>query len=206
MLSIMPEASEDTEDTEDLPARQFGWWDMFLRPEDDPRANGGRFTGERATLTGYLRDQRLTLELKCAGLDAAGMARRSVPPSDLSLLGLVRHLAETEQSWFRRTLAAQDVPRLYRTEADPERAFTGAAADPALVRQAWARWRDEVEFAEQLVAAAPDLDVTGFHDDGAGQASPITLREVLVHMIEEYARHNGHADLLRERIDGRVGQ
>jgi uncharacterized damage-inducible protein DinB len=204
MLTSMPEQRERPED---LPARQFAWSDMFLSPEDDPRANGGgRFAGERATLAGYLRDQRLTLELKCAGLDAAGMARRSVPPSDLSLLGLVRHLAETEQSWFRRRLARQDVPLLYRTEADPERAFTGAAPDPALVRQAWANWRDEVEFAERFVAAAPDLEVTGLHDDGAGHPVPITLREVMVHMIEEYARHNGHADLLRERIDGRIGQ
>ena len=197
----MPEASPHEED---LPARQFGWWDMFVSPEDDPRAY--RFEGERATLTGYLRDQRLTLELKCAGLDAEGMARRSVPPSDLSLLGLVRHLAETEQSWFRRTLAGQDVPRLYRTDDDPGRAFNGAAPDPVLVTQAWAVWRAEVEFAEQFTASAPDLEVSGLHDDGTGNPAPITLREVLVHMIEEYARHNGHADLLRERIDGRVGQ
>jgi hypothetical protein len=203
MLILMPEA---TQHPEELPARQFGWWDMFVSPEDDPRASDGRFQGERATLIGYLRDQRLTLELKCAGLDAAGMARRSVPPSDLSLLGLVRHLAETEQSWFRRTLAGQDVPRLYRTADDEGRAFTGAAADPALVTQAWASWRAEVEFAEQFVAAAPDLEVSGLHNGGVEAASPITLREVMVHMIEEYARHNGHADLLRERIDGRVGQ
>jgi hypothetical protein len=203
MLIRMPDASQHPEE---LPARQFGWWDMFVSPEDDPRASDGRFSGERATLTGYLRDQRLTLELKCAGLDAAGMARRSVPPSDLSLLGLVRHLAETEQSWFRRTLAGQDVPRLYRTDDDPGRAFAGAAADPALVTQAWASWRAEIEFAEQFVASAPDLEVSGLHVGGAEAATPITLREVMVHMIEEYARHNGHADLLRERIDGRVGQ
>jgi hypothetical protein len=203
MLGTMPETSDQTED---LPVRQFGWWDMFVSPQDDPRSVGGRFEGERATLIGYLRDQRLTLELKCAGLDAAGMARRSVPPSDLSLLGLVRHLAETEQSWFRRTLAGQDVPRLYRTADEPGRAFSGAVPDPARVRQAWANWREEVAFAEQFVADAPDLEVAGHHDDGAGHASAITLREVMVHLIEEYARHNGHADLLRERIDGRIGQ
>jgi Protein of unknown function (DUF664) len=203
MLGRMPEASDQAED---LPARQFGWWDMFVRPEDDPRAVGARFEGERATLIGYLRDQRLTLELKCAGLDAEAMARRSVPPSDLSLLGLVRHLAETERSWFRRALAGQDVPRLYRTADEPERDFSGAVPDPARVRQDWANWREEVAFAEQFVAGAPNLEVAGYHDDGAGHASAIALREVMVHMIEEYARHNGHADLLRERIDGRVGQ
>ena len=203
MLGRMPETSDQAED---LPVRQFGWWDMFVSPQDDPRAAGSRFEGERATLAGYLRDQRLTLELKCAGLDAEAMARRSVPPSDLSLLGLVRHLAETERSWFRRTLAGQDVPRLYRTADEPERDFSGAVPDPARVRQDWANWREEVAFAEQFVADAPNLEVAGLHDDGAGHVSAIALREVMVHMIEEYARHNGHADLLRERIDGRVGQ
>ena len=203
MLVLMPEAREHDAD---LPARQFGWWDMFVGPEDDPRASDGRFQGERATLTGYLRDQRLTLELKCAGLDADGLARRSVPPSNLSLLGLVRHLTDAERGWFRRTLAGQDAPRLYRTDDDPDLAFNGAAPDPAQVTQAWASWRAEVEFAEQFTASAPDLDVSGPHDGGTGHPAPITLREVLVHMIEEYARHNGHADLLRERIDGRVGQ
>jgi uncharacterized damage-inducible protein DinB len=203
MLKTMPEASPPGEE---LPGRQFGWSDMFVTPVDDPRVNGARFHGERDTLVGYLRDQRLTLELKCAGLDAAAMARRSVPPSDLSLLGLVRHLAETEQSWFRRSLAGQDGPLRYRAGGDGDRAFSGAAADPALVTAAWAAWREEVQFAEEFTARAPDLEVSGFHDDGAGHAEPVTLREVLVHMIEEYARHNGHADLLRERIDGRVGQ
>jgi hypothetical protein len=92
--------------------RRFGWSDMFIHPDEDPRADGG-FKGERATLAGFLRDQRLTLELKCAGLDAGGMARRSVPPSNLSLLGLVRHMSEVERSWFRRRLAGLDAPPLY---------------------------------------------------------------------------------------------
>src|ERR1700678_2764480 len=91
-----------------LPVRSFGWWDMFVSPDDDPRSTGG-FAGERDTLTGHLRDQRLTLEMKCAGLDAGEMAARSVPPSNLSLLGLVRHLTNAERFWFRRVLAAQDV-------------------------------------------------------------------------------------------------
>ena len=95
--------------SEDLPARRFGWSDMFVHPDDDPRTDGG-FKGERATLVGFLRDQRLTLELKCSGLDAADLARRSVEPSNLSLLGLVRHMAEVERAWFRRRLAGQDAP------------------------------------------------------------------------------------------------
>jgi uncharacterized damage-inducible protein DinB len=182
---------------QDPPARRFGWWDMFVHPDDDPRTDGG-FTGERATLVGYLRDQRLTLELKCAGLDAADLARRSVEPSNLSLLGLVRHLADVERTWFRRRLAGQDAPPHYRSEAGRDWDFDGAVPDPEVVAEAWETWRAEVAFADRFVAEAPDLDLVGKDGD--------VLREVLVHMIEEYARHNGHADFLRERIDGRVGQ
>ncbi|MDH6542017.1 hypothetical protein M2167_004560 [Streptomyces sp. SPB4] len=178
----------------------FGWSNMFVRPDEDTRSDGG-FRGERALLAGYLRDQRITLELKCSGLDAGAMARRAVEPSDLSLLGLVRHLAGVEQKWFRGVMAGEGIRRHYRSEREPDGEFTGAVADPALVAEAWATWRAEVAFAERLVEEAPDLGVTG--DDGG---EPVELREVLVHMIEEYARHNGHADLLRERIDGRVGQ
>jgi uncharacterized damage-inducible protein DinB len=185
---------------EQLPERAFGWWDMWVAPEDDPRQSGS-FSTERETLVGYLRDYRLTLEMKCAGLDAAGMAARSVPPSNLSLLGLVRHMADVERSWFRRTLAGQDVGWRFRLEEDRDAAFNGAVADDATVESAWAAWREEVAFAEQFVEEAPDLEVSGTHRDGV-----ISLREVLVHMIEEYARHAGHADLIRERIDGRIGQ
>ncbi len=183
--------------TDAVPERRFGWWDMWVHPDEDPRADGG-FHGERGTLVGFLRDRRLTFEMKCAGLDAEAMARRSVPPSDLSLLGLLRHLAEVEQVWFRIRMAGQEVPRHYRREGDPNGDIAGAVADPEMVAEAWRTWRAEVEFAEEYVAEAPDLDLVGAAGD--------CLREVLVHLIEEYARHNGHADFLRERIDGRVGQ
>lgn len=186
--------------TPDQPARSFAWSNMFVRPADDPRTDGG-FAGERDTLVGYLRDQRLTLELKCSGLGADAMARRAVEPSNLSLLGLVRHLADVECGWFRRTLAGQDAAPHYRTGTDRDADFDGAVPDPDVVTRAWDVWRAEVAFAEEFVAGALDLDVTGSRDD-----ETIALREVLVHMIEEYARHNGHADLLRERIDGRVGR
>jgi uncharacterized damage-inducible protein DinB len=180
---------------------------MFVHPDEDPREEGGDATGERATLVRYLRDQRLTLELKCSGLDAAAMARRSVEPSNLSLLGLVRHLAGVEQYWFRQVMAGQATRRHYRPDTDPDGDFEGAVPDPEVVADAWQTWRDEVAFAERLVAGAPDLDVTGDYDYGPGyEPGSVSLREVLVHMIEEYARHNGHADFLRERIDGRVGQ
>ena len=177
--------------------------DLFLDPEDDPREGGPTLCDERATLVEYLRCQRLTLEMKCSGLDAADLARRSVAPSILSLLGLVRHLADVERGWFRRVLAGQDAPPHFRSDADRDAAFNGAVPDPKIVAEAWKVWRSEVAFTDQFVADAPDLDVRG---KDPNQGTEISLREVLVHMVEEYARHNGHADLLRERIDGRVGQ
>jgi hypothetical protein len=183
--------------------------DMFTadgKPsDDDPRENGPRLGGERATLVESLRRQRLTLELKCSDLDAEAMARRAVEPSTMSLLGLVRHLADGERGTFRVLMARQDVPRLFGS-GDGD--FDGAVADPRVVAEAWDAWRAEVDFATRFVAGAPSLDITGDdpenqHGSGGG---PMSLREALVGMIEEYARHMGHADLLRERIDGRLGQ
>lgn len=125
-------------------------------------------------------------------------------PSTLSLLGLVRHMADVERGWFREVMAGQDAPPQFCSRADPDGEFNGAVPDPEVVAEAWDVWRAEVEFADRFVAEAPDLDVAGARSDpGRGAMS---LRWVLVHMVEEYARHNGHADLLRERIDGRVGQ
>jgi uncharacterized damage-inducible protein DinB len=178
--------------------------DMFIDPDNDPRADAPTRAGERATLVAFLRWQRDTLELKCSGLDAAGLARRSVDPSTLSLLGLVRHLAEVERGWFRRVMAGQDAPRLFTSDTEPDGDFDGAVPDPEVVAQAWEVWRAEVAFADRFVAEAPDLDVTGKVPDAWRGA--MSLRWVLVHMVEEYARHNGHADLLRQRIDGAVGQ
>ena len=190
--------------------RRFGWQDMFVGPDADPRGIGGLFVhhgDERTVLAGYLRDYRLTLELKCAGLDADAMARRSVEPSDLSLLGLVRHLSDAERYWFRAVMAGEDAPARYRQSAGDhhDRAFSDAVADPDAVALAWENWRDEVAFAERFVDEAGDLGVTKPYVGRSGQQGMVSLREVLVHMIEEYARHIGHADLLRERIDGRVG-
>ena len=180
---------------------------MFVAPEDDPREGGPPLVDERTTLVEYLRGVRQTLEIKCAGLDAEAMARRSVAPSTLSLLGLVRHLAEMERISFRNVMAGQDAPRLYCSPTDRDGDFDGAVADPEVVAQAWAAWRAEVDFADRWVAAAPSLDVQGAERHGVGSGDgPISLREVLVEMIHEYARHLGHADLLRERIDGRIGQ
>ena len=173
--------------------------DMWVDPEDDPREGGTSLGDERATLVEYLRCQRLTLEMKCDGLDADQLACRSVEPSPLSLLGLVRHMAEVERGWSRRTMAGQDAAPHFRTETDSDGEFTGAVPDTDVVAEAWRVWRDECAFTDQLVADADDLGVTD-------PDRRISLREVLVHLVEEYARHNGHADFLRERIDGRVGE
>ncbi|HWM21112.1 MAG TPA: DinB family protein [Ilumatobacteraceae bacterium] len=186
--------------------------DMFTadgKPsDDDPRENGPTLGDERTTLVETMRAVRLTLEMKCAGLDAEAMARRSVEPSTMSLLGLVRHLAEVERGSFRVTMAGQDVPRLYCSDTDRDGDFDGAVPDPQVVAEAWDAWRAEVNFAERFVAEAPSLDITAddpLNEHGSGGGA-ISLREMLVGMIHEYARHLGHADLLRERIDGRIGQ
>ena len=175
------------------------WMDMAL----DPRfAAWTEPEGERATLLDYLRRYRLTMEMKCADLDADQLASRSVPPSTMSLLGLIRHMAEVERYWFRRVMARADAPPLYWSEDVPDADWLGAVADQAVVTDAWRAWRGEVAFAERFVADSPDLGVKGIYGEGASAE----LRSVLIHMIEEYARHCGHADLLRERIDGRIGQ
>ncbi|KAA1423882.1 DinB family protein [Mumia zhuanghuii] len=180
--------------------RQFP--DMWVDPEDDPRDTDAVLVGERATLIDYLGTYRTTLRMKCDGLNAEQMARRSVPPSTLSLLGLVRHLADVERTWFRQVMAGEDAPRHYRTAEDRDADFNGAVGDDAVVADAWRRWEDEVAYAERFVDDADDLGMMARNLD----RGEIALREVLVHMIEEYSRHVGHADLLRECIDGRTGQ
>lgn len=159
---------------------------------------------ERATMLGFLRYQRETLARKCVNLDAAGMANRAAPPSPLTLLGLLRHLAEVERDWFRRIMAGEDAPAFYHDEQDIDGDFDNVAPDPALVDHAWRVWREEIAFADAFVERVTDL--------GEPSRSPhprlgiVSLRWVLAHLLEEYARHNGHADLLRERIDGVVGE
>jgi hypothetical protein len=180
---------------------------MFVDQADDPREDGPPIGDERTALVEYLRAVRLTLELKCAGLDAEAMARRAVEPSTLSLLGLVRHLAEMERDSFREVLAGEDAPDLFCSETDRDGDFDGAVPDPQVVAEAWAAWRAEVEFGDRYLAQVPSLDATAPERHGIGSAhGPISVREVLLELIHEYARHLGHADLLRERIDGRVGQ
>src|SRR5882762_3474168 len=150
--------------------------DMFIDLKDDPRENGPRLGDERTTLVEFLRGARLTLEMKCAGLDAEALARRSVEPSTMSLLGLVRHLAEGERHAFRDVMAGQDAPRLFCSDTDRDGDFDGAVPDPRVVAEAWDAWRAEVDFADRFVAEAPSLDVTGndpdnLHGSGGGAMS-----------------------------------
>ena len=146
-------------------------------------------------LVSWLDYQRATLALKCEGLTDEQMRERSVPPSSLSLLGLVRHMAEVENNWFRFWLGGEGPVVRYEGEED----FEVEGAD---VADAFDYWRSECEHARKVVATFDSLDAVGAGQElGAG----ISVRWTLVHMIEEYARHNGHADLIRERIDGTTG-
>ena len=171
--------------------------DMWADPEDDPRdSDGAGPEGELATLQDYLRSYRLTLRMKCEGLDPEQLACRSVPPSTMSLLGLVRHLAEVERDWRGWIQSREPEPKLYGArDAD----FDGAIADQAVVDGAFADLAREQAATDAALAEYPDLDARVIQDGDS-------VRELWVHRIEEYARHCGHADLLRECVDGRVGQ
>jgi hypothetical protein len=171
--------------------------DMWVDPDDDPRnSEGVSPDGELATLRDYVTSYRMTLRMKCEGLDAEQLARRSVPPSTMSLLGLVRHLAEAERGWRNWISDGDPLPKLYG-ERDAD--FDGALGEQAEVDAAFAELAAEQAATDTAIADYSDLGVR------LGKKG-IAVREVMVHQIDEYARHCGHADLLRERIDGRVGQ
>jgi hypothetical protein len=175
---------------------------MWTSDAQDPRfPDGPQPRGERAVVEQYLRFYRHTLELKCSGLDAEQLARRSVPPSTMSLLGLLRHLSAVEMSWNKRVL--QDnmaLPKLYGKDQDREADWDGAEADDAVVAEAWESWRREVADAEAWLAQDDFDRVVSVNGD------EVEVRDIAVHLVEEYARHCGHADLLRECVDGRTGQ
>jgi uncharacterized damage-inducible protein DinB len=154
---------------------------------------------EREILTGFLDWHRTTFALKCSGLAPERLSDRSVQPSGLSLHGLVRHLAEVERFWFRITLAEEQVPFLYHSHDSPGQDFGVLDGD---VEEAFAVWRAECARSREIVADAPSLEETAINKLTGDRVS---LRGILVHMIAEYARHNGHTDLVRERIDGAIG-
>lgn len=171
--------------------------DMLVDPQDDPRnSDEVKRDGELATLQDYLAHHRITLQIKCEGLDAEQLTRRSVTPSTMSLSVLLRHLAEVEQDWRNWLSDADPLPKLYGgDDADIE----GAVAEHADVVAAYSVLAREQAATEVALANHLSLD----ERLGTGKTA---VRELMVHRIEEYARHCGHADLLRECIDGRVGQ
>jgi uncharacterized damage-inducible protein DinB len=154
---------------------------------------------EREMLRAFLDFHRDTLAMKCEGLSAGQLREQASPPSTLSLLGLVRHMAEVERTWFRRVINGEDVPLVWSDAGDYQVAYDASTAS---ADDAFRAWRDEVEHSRRIERAAESLDVTGYQQRWDEHVS---LRLVMYHLMHEYARHNGHADLLREAIDGSVG-
>jgi uncharacterized damage-inducible protein DinB len=173
---------------------------MGTEPEPfAPRIAPPVSAGERETLRAFLDYHRATLAMKCHGLSDDELRRQSSPPSTLSLLALIRHMAEVERTWFRRVMAAEDIGFVWSDEGDYQVAYDARTATRS---EAFAAWEAEVQRSRQIEAAAPSLDVIGHF---ARWDEDVSLRLVMVHVLLEYARHNGHADFLREAIDGTVG-
>jgi uncharacterized damage-inducible protein DinB len=158
--------------------------------------------GEREMLAGWLDHHRAILLWKCAGLSEEQLRQQAVPPSTLSLLGLVRHMTDVERGWFRQVYLGEDVPDVYDRADDADADFNDVGdADPA---EAFRAFEQECASAREIVAAADSLDALS--RQGSKRTGELfSLRWIVTHMIEEYARHNGHADLLRERVDGATG-
>ncbi|MCX4823771.1 DinB family protein [Streptomyces sp. NBC_01142] len=149
---------------------------------------------ERTMLESWLTFHRATLALKCEGVEGDGIRQASVEPSSMTLLGLVQHMAEVERNWFQRVFSGLDVPSVYEGNK------SGFALAPERdLDEALAVWRAEIARGE-AICADRSLD-----DTGTLWKQPVSLRWIYVHLIEEYARHNGHADLIRERLDGKTG-
>ncbi|MGE5828211.1 MAG: DinB family protein [Micromonosporaceae bacterium] len=163
------------------------------------RSSEPQIAGERAMLEGWLDWQRQTLLWKCAGLTGEQLTRQTAPPSQLCLLALVRHMAEVERGWFRRRFAGQEIGPLFCVDASPDGDFEDI--DPATAEADFAAFAAECAAAREATGGA-SLEATIHHP----RRGELSLRWIYIHMIEEYARHNGHADLLREAIDGATGR
>jgi len=174
------------------PVARSGVWPI-PRTVTIPRAGD-----EPTMLTAYLDHYRETIELKCSGVDPARLSERSSPPSTMSLHGLVRHLAGVERWWFAINFAGSDLPMLHYSDDDPEQDFESLDGDPLEALQVW---RAECARSRRIVAEAPGLDAVG----AVERNGSYTLRWLLLRMIAEYAQHAGHADFLREGIDGATG-
>ncbi|HEX5089156.1 MAG TPA: DinB family protein [Nocardioides sp.] len=160
-------------------------------------------TNELDSIRRWLADLRASVERKSDGLSPEQLAARSVPPSSLSVLGLVRHLAQMEHFWFVKTLSRSDEPQLYVEDGDWDAQFRGAVADQAVVDDAFATWRSVQARADEVLdhLDASDLNFVWDPEDRIG-----SVRDVLLQVVYEYSRHCGHLDLLREAIDGRTGE
>jgi Protein of unknown function (DUF664) len=167
---------------------------------EDERCGPPFMAGERDSLESWLEFYRVTLPIKLAGLTAEQLCVRSVPPSSLSLLGLLRHLTRVEQYWFTEVVTGTPTPRTYRTDVHPDGDLD--LTDPAEAAGDLQRYHAEVEQARAHAALVGDLDAAL---PGLRHGEQVNLRWVYVHMIEEYARHLGHVDLLREMLDGATG-
>jgi len=165
----------------------------------DSREGPPKFGSEREMLRAFLDYHRTTLAMKCDGLTDEELRQRSMPPSGLSLLGLVRHLAEVERAWFRRVFDDNAAPMLWSEQVDFQAAYDAGTSTRA---EAFAAWEAEIEFSRRIEREAASLDLAGYQPRW-GEA--VSLRMVLIHVLLEYARHNGHADFLREGVDGVVG-
>jgi hypothetical protein len=163
------------------------------RPEPPLRGD------ERETLRTFLDFHRATLAMKCEGLSDDDLRRRSMPPSTLTLLGLVRHMAEVERTWFRKVINGEDIPLVWSDANDYQVAYDASQSSRT---EAFDAWQNEVEHAREIEREAESLDVTGYQPRWEEHVS---LRLVMHHLCHEYARHNGHADFLREGIDGVTG-
>jgi hypothetical protein len=155
--------------------------------------------GEREMLRAFLDYHRSTLAMKCDGLSDEDLRRQSMPPSKLSLLGLVRHMAEVERTWFRQVINGEDIPLVWSDQGDYQVAYDASAATRS---EAFGAWQAEIGHSRRIEGQAESLDVTARQPRWG---EDVSLRLVMLHLIHEYARHDGHADLLREGIDGTVG-
>ncbi|MEU0478265.1 DinB family protein [Streptosporangium sp. NPDC006013] len=166
----------------------------------DTRVDAPFIADESTMLHSWLDWHRETLAVKCAGLSDEQLRLRSAEPSTLSLLGLVRHMTEVERNWFRNVLNGEDIGPFYYSDDDPDGDFD--TLETTTTEQAFARWREEIAHSREVSAGLP-IDTVG---KAQRHGHDVSLRWILVHMIEEYARHNGHADIIRERIDGVAGE
>lgn len=163
------------------------------------RPDPPRLGDERETLRVFLDFHRATLAMKCEGLSDEDLRKQSMPPSTLSLLGLVRHMAEVERNWFRRVLGKEEIKLVWSDKGDFQEAYD---ASDSTREEVFAVWQAEVEHARRIEREAESLDVNAYF---GRWEEDVSLRFVMLHMIHEYARHNGHADFLREGVDGVTG-